>query len=321
MLAVGIQGSPRKKGNSEILLSLFMEALAGKGMQTRILPVVDLHVEPCKELTVCEKKGFCPIEDLMSREIYGLLRQADIVVVASPVFFYNVTAQLKAFIDRCQTLWARRYMLKLKDPGSGTRRGFLLAVGATGGKQLFDGMHLTLKYFFDALGAGYSGSLTYRGIEGRGQIKSHPTVEADVARAATELAAGLRERTKVLFVCRENACRSQMAAAFARFHGGSRFDAASAGSQPAAQVNSDMVQVMAEKGIDLGFVVPRSLDAALAQGMPDKVIAMGCGDLCPAAPGADHLEWRIPDPASQSLDVMRSARDEIEKRVLAFLDQ
>ncbi|MEJ2039608.1 MAG: NAD(P)H-dependent oxidoreductase [Desulfosarcinaceae bacterium] len=320
MLAVGIQGSPRKKGNSDILLTMFMQALADMGIQTRILQVTALDIVPCKELTVCEKKGICPIDDVMSREIYGLLRQADLVVAASPVFFYNVSAQLKALIDRCQTLWARRYMLKLKDPGSPIRRGFLLAVGATGGQQLFNGMHLTAKYFFDALGAAYSGSLTYRRVESRGQIKSQPNLEADVTRSAAELAAGLTGRTRVMFVCRENACRSQMAAAFARFHGGSRLDVISAGSRPAEQINGDMVMAMAEKGIDMGFGTTRSLDEALAPFAPQKVISMGCGEQCPEVPGAEFQEWQLPDPAGQSMDIMRSVRDEIEARVLALID-
>jgi arsenate reductase len=321
MLAVGIQGSPRKKGNSDILLGMFMQALADQGVQTRILQVSQLHIEPCKELTVCEKKGTCPIEDDMGREIYGLLRQADIVVAASPVFFYNVTAQLKALIDRCQTLWARRYMLKLKDPGSPVRRGFLLAVGATAGKQLFDGMHLTAKYFFDALDAVYSGSLTYRRVEGRGRIRTQPGLEADVARAAAELAADLANRTKVLFACRENACRSQMAAAFARYHGGRTWDAASAGSQAAGSVNADMVRAMAEKGIDMGFGATQSLEDALARFTPRHVITMGCGEQCPAVPGADHQDWALPDPAGKSMDVMRTVRDEIEKRVMGFIEK
>ena len=158
MFALGLQGSPRKKGNSDILLSLLMDALHQEGVVTQTIDVCRRHIEPCKEMTVCEKKGTCPIDDDMA-EIYGLLRRADIVVAASPIFFYNVSAQLKALIDRCQTLWARKYMLHLKDPGHDVRRGFMLSVGATAGKQLFDGVHLTAKYFFDGVSAAYSGSL------------------------------------------------------------------------------------------------------------------------------------------------------------------
>jgi arsenate reductase (thioredoxin) len=319
MLALGLQGSPRKNGNTDVLLSLFMEALAATQMDTHVVHVCRRHIEPCKELTVCEKKGLCPIDDDMGRDIYRLLRQADIIVAASPVFFYGVTAQLKAMIDRCQTLWARKHLLKLDDPGHRIRRGFMLAVGATGGKQLFDGLNLTAKYFFDAVAARFTGGLTYRHIEKRGQIKEHPSVHDDVAKAARQLAAGLAGRPKVVFVCRENAGRSQMAAAFTRLHAGDRLDVASAGSQPAARVNPVMVDAMQEIGIDMGFCAPQSLDQALAGGPPAALVGMGCDEQCPVLPGAVRLDWDLPDPAGRSIDFMRGLRDTIEQKVKAFI--
>ena len=229
-------------------------------------------------------------------------------------------AQLKALIDRCQTLWARKYTLKLNDPGHLTRRGFVLAVGATSGKQLFDGLNLTAKYFFDGISAQFAGSLTYRQIEKRGQMASHPTVQADVDQAAQTLTEGLAQRRKVLFACRENACRSQMAAAFARFYGGARLDVMSAGSQPAEKVNPTMVAVMQERGIDMGFCTTQSLEAALARQTPAAIVTMGCGEQCPVVPGALREDWQLPDPAGQSSEVMRALRDEIEAKVKAFID-
>ena len=320
MLALGLQGSPRKKGNSDVLLTMFMQALKRQGAETMTIDVCRRAIEPCKELVVCEKKGFCPIDDDMSREIYGLLRRADIVVAASPVFFYGVTAQLKALIDRCQTLWARRYTLKLNDPGHKTRRGFMLAVGATAGKQLFDGLNLTAKYFFDGITAQFAGTLAYRHIEKRGEMASHPTAQAEVEQAAQSLMQGLAGRSKVLFACRENACRSQMAAAFARLHGGDRWDVASAGSQPAAQVNSDMVAVMEERGIDMGFLTTQSLETAIERHRPRVIVTMGCGEQCPLVPGARREDWDLPDPAGQSIETMRAIRDRIENKVKAFIE-
>lgn len=319
MLALGLQGSPRKKGNTDVLLSLFMESLAAMGIETHVVQVCRQHIEPCKELTVCETKGICPIDDDMGRDIYPLLRRADIIVAASPVFFYGVTAQLKALIDRCQTLWARKHLLKLNDPGNGVRRGFLLAVGATGGKQLFDGLNLTAKYFFDAVAAQFSGSLTYRGIEKRGQIKDRPGLRDDVAQAAKALAGDLAQRPKVIFACRENAGRSQMAAAFARLHAGDRLDVSSAGSQPATAVNPVMAAAMQEIGIDMGFVTPQSLDQALAGSAPAALITMGCGEQCPVLPNTRRMDWALPDPAGQPLDVVRGLRDVIEEKVKAFI--
>lgn len=321
MRALGLLGSPRKKGNTDRLLSLFMDRLAGLGVETQTIDVCRRHIEPCRELTVCETKGTCPIDDDMHKAIYGLLRDADLVILASPVFFYGVSAQLKALIDRCQTLWARKHLLKLNDSRHKLRRGFLLSVGATGGKQLFDGIHLTAKYFFDAVAARYAGSLTYRHIEKRGQIMELPSLAEDVAAAADQLADGLAGRPKVIFACRENAGRSRMAAAFARIHAGDRLDVISAGSAPAAAVNPVMVAAMAEKGIDMGFSTPRPLDRALDGSPPAVLITMGCGEACPHLPGTLRLDWDLPDPAGKEIDFVRQVRDTIEEKVIDFLNQ
>jgi arsenate reductase len=319
MFALGLQGSPRRKGNSDQLLAMFMDALQQRGAHIHTIQVVRQHIEPCKELTVCEKKGYCPIDDDMGREIYGLLRQADIIVAAAPIFFYNVPAQFKALIDRCQTLWARKYTLKLKDPGHAVRRGFLLGVGATRGKQLFDGMHLTAKYFFDAAAAAYAGSLTFHGVEGRGDILNQPDLEGQVARSADQLLDGLTDRRKVVFACRENACRSQMAAAFARLYAGHCLDVVSAGSEPAQSINPMMVAAMKEKGIDMAFLAPQALETTVARHAPREIITMGCGEQCPVIPGVRRQDWDLPDPAGQSMEVMRQVRDRIDERVKAYI--
>ena len=211
-------------------------------------------------------------------------------------------------------------MLKLNDPGHTTRRGFLLAVGATKGKQLFDGFHLTVKYFYDALAARYAGSLTFRGVEGRGAILEHPGMQADVARAADELVQGLAGRRKVLFACRENACRSQMAAAFARFYAGDRLDVRSAGSAPAADVNPLMVAAMQERGIDMGFSTTTSLEEAVNAETPDAIITMGCAEQCPVVPGAERIDWDLPDPAGRDMELMRQVRDRIDGMIKTYID-
>lgn len=320
MLVLGLQGSPRKKGNTEFLLELFMEEAAKLGAQTHITDVCKKHIEPCKEFTTCEKKGFCPIKDDMDPEIYPLLRKADVVVPASPVFFYNVTAQLKALIDRSQTLWARKYRLNLVDPRRKMRRGFMLSQGATKGKNLFVGIDLTAKYFFDAVGAKDEGSLYYWQIEHRGDMEKHPTVREDVKAAVAKLLAPFLGRKKVLFACRENACRSQMAGAFAQVLAANRLDVTVGGSEPAAQVNPLMKTVMAEKGIDMEFIIPQSIEKAIEGGNPEYIITMGCGEACPMIPGAKVLDWNLPDPGGKDEDFMRKVRDEIEEKVKDFIE-
>ena len=315
MMVLGFQGSPRKKGNTSFLLTSFMQTAEKLGAQTRIIEVTRKNIIPCKEYVVCERKGYCPIDDDVKTEIYPLIRQAEVVVLASPIFFFNMTAQLKAVVDRCQLFWARKYKLKLADPAKKTKRGFLLSVGASKGKSLFEGLQLTAKYFFDAIDAGFEGSLTYREIEGPKDMAKHPQVLADIESAAADLIGPLLDRKKILFACRENACRSQMAGAFAQYLAGDKFEVINGGSQPADQVNPDMVKAMHEKGIDMAYRVPQSIESAISETTPDFIVTMGCGEECPYVPGARILDWDLPDPAGKPPELMRQVRDEIENNV------
>jgi len=319
MRVLGLQGSPRRNGNTHFLLSTFMEAAEKLGAQTRTVVVDRQDIQPCREYIVCEKKGYCPIEDDMKSEIYSLIRWADIIVAASPVYFFNVTAQLKALIDRCQTFWARKYRFRLKDPNAGMRRGCMLAVGASRAKKLFDGVHLTAKYFFDAVDATYDDYLVYSGIEKYGEMAAHSTVREDIEALVTRMLAPFSERKKILFACRENACQSQMAWAFARAAAGDRLEVYAGGSRPADEVNPMMVSAMAEKGIDMAFQIPRSIESALLEGAPELVVTMGYGEASPVIPEARRIEWDLPNPAGESMENMRNVRDAIEKKVAELI--
>jgi multimeric flavodoxin WrbA/protein-tyrosine-phosphatase len=321
MVILGLQGSPRKKGNTSFLLSQFLQAAEQHGARTRLVHVVEKNIQPCKEYVVCEKKGTCPIDDDMGAEVYGLLREAEIVVLATPIFFYNMTSQLKALVDRCQTFWARKYRLKLSDPLRETRRGYLLSVGATRGKNLFEGLQLTAKYFFDAIDARFEGSLVYRGIEGAKDMARLPTVEDDVRQAVAALMAPFSARRKILFLSRNDACRSQIAGAFCQRLAGGTLDVATAGTQPAAKVNADMVAVMREKGIDMAFRTPHSSAAALDRFRPDIVVSMGGAAGVASVPAeAVRQEWALPDPAKELLEGLRRMRDDIEARVRLLIE-
>ena len=320
MFVLGLQGSPRPKGNTRALLSAFLDEVERLGGRVTTLDVTKMNVMPCKGCGACERKGYCPQDDDM-QAAYPLLREADLVVLATPIYFYGPTAQMKAFIDRSQALWSRKYALDLEDPGRKWRKGFLLAVGATKGKNLFDGTNLTARYFFDAIGAGFEGTLGYRHLEKMGDIEKHPTALAEAREKAGELITPFLKRKKVLFVCRENACRSQMAAAFARQMAGDRFEVESAGSAPAEKVNPMMEKVMAEKGIDMAYLKPSAISDLPDDWQPDALVSMGCEDACPSFPGAVTEEWDLPDPSKESLDFMRNVRDQVEKRVKGFVSE
>jgi arsenate reductase len=133
--------------------------------------------------------------------------------------------------------------------------------------------------------------------------------------------APFHSRKKVLFVCRENACRSQMASALTQFMAGDKLEVFSGGSKPAEKVHPDMVTVMHEKGIDMGFRVPKTIDEVLRSETPEVIITMGCAEECPLVPGARKIDWDLPDPAGKPLEFMRDIRDEIENRVQKLIGE
>ena len=316
MLVLGLNGSPRKKGNTEFLLSSFMKEAEKLGAKTKTVHVAMADITPCRGCGYCEKKGFCVIKDYMSDTVYPLLRKAEVIVMATPIFFYNTPSQLKALIDRSQALWSRKYKLNLTDPSRTTRAGYLLAQGATRGKNLFNGVNLTAKYFFDAVGASFNESLTYRRIENSGDMEKHPTASEDIRNAVEKLLIPFLKRKKILFSCRENACRSQMASAFTKHIAGNKIEVLTGGSEPAGKINPVMSEAMEKKGIDMAYLTPEPVDKALSGIQPDTIITMGCSDKCELVSCNERHTWDIEDPAGKSLDFMVQVRDDIEKRVV-----
>ena len=124
----------------------------------------------------------------------------------------------------------------------------------------------------------------------------------------------------VLFVCLQNAGRSQMSAALFERASEGRHRAVSAGTTPADHVHPEVVEVMRELGIDLADRTPRLLSLELAQAA-DVVVTMGCGDACPFIPGKRYIDWQLPDPAGQPIDSVRAIRDQISELVRALLDE
>jgi multimeric flavodoxin WrbA/protein-tyrosine-phosphatase len=320
MFVLGLQGSPRLKGNTSALLSAFLEEAGRLGGRVQRLDVARMNVTPCQECGTCEREDFCPIDDDM-QPVFSLLREADIIVMATPVFFYGATAQLKALIDRSQALWSRKYVHKLVDPGRNWRQGVVISVGATRGANLFDGIILTAKYFFDAVGASLQESLTYREIEKAGEIRKHPTALEDAREKAGVLVKPFLDRKKVLFACQDNASLSQMASAFTRYHGGHKIDVESGSLAPAEALDPVMIEVMGDKGIDMAFTKPKTVEEALAHGKPDLIVTVGDDSVCPDIPGVQRSNWHLSSRPGESISLMRELRDSIEERAGALVSQ
>jgi multimeric flavodoxin WrbA len=192
---LGIFGSPRRGGNTEILLEEALKGAEKERANIERLYLGDFTITPCKECHGCDDTGKCILLDDMEK-IYPKLLEADVVILASPIFFYGVTAWAKALIDRSQALWARKYLLK--DPLLGKegkkRKGFFISVGATKGPKVFDGAILTVKYFFDVLNAEYAGELVFRGVEAKGDILKHPEALQQAFEAGGKLVSDLKKQ-------------------------------------------------------------------------------------------------------------------------------
>ena len=135
---------------------------------------------------------------------------------------------------------------------------------------------------------------------------------------ADELVA--KQQPEVLFVCVQNAGRSQMAAGLVRLRSQGRVHVRSAGSDPAENVNPEVARAMAEIGIDLDEEFPKPLTDEVVRAA-DVVITMGCGDACPIYPGKRYEDWVLDDPADQELDTVRRIRDEIDRRVQVLVGE
>ncbi|SDP62501.1 Protein-tyrosine-phosphatase [Pedococcus dokdonensis] len=140
------------------------------------------------------------------------------------------------------------------------------------------------------------------------QLTAAAQAEGRVAKAVPEL----------LFVCVQNAGRSQMAAALAEHLSAHRVHVRSAGSAPAGSINPLVVEVLAERGIALTTAYPKPLSDNVI-GAADVIITMGCGDACPIFPGKRYEDWNVADPAGRPIEVVRDIRDDIQARVTALL--
>ncbi len=171
---VAIYGSPRRRGNTSRLLQEAVLGAKEAGAEVQEFFLRDLKISPCLELYHCKKAGECSIKDDFQK-VRDAIIQSQGLMLASPIFFYSVTAQTKAFMDRFQSLWVKKYLIDETKFGqwTPTRQGLFISAGATQGKKLFEGTLLTVKYFFDPLDMGLWKSLLYRGLDDPDDVQSH----------------------------------------------------------------------------------------------------------------------------------------------------
>ena len=188
MKITAIYGSPRRQGNTSQLLQSAVAGARSAGAEVTEIVLRDLKLSPCLEIYACRKAGSCAIKDDFQNLSADLLA-ADATMLASPIFFYTVSAHTKIMMDRCQSLWVKKYWLDKQPLGhsENPKPGLFLAAGASCGAQLFDGARMSVKYFFDTFATSLWRSLTYRGLDGADEILAHPEYLEEARLAGVEL--------------------------------------------------------------------------------------------------------------------------------------
>jgi multimeric flavodoxin WrbA len=190
MAIVALYGSPRRQGNTARLLEAAVAGAREGGAEVREVVLRDLKIGPCLEIYACERggEGRCVIRDDFY-QVAEILLESRAIMLASPIFFYAVSAHVKALMYRCQSLWVKKYWIEKKPLGrfDNFKPGLFLSVGATRGRNLFAGAELSVKYFFDTFDTRLWRTLAYRGLDRADEILQHPEYLDEARQAGVEL--------------------------------------------------------------------------------------------------------------------------------------
>jgi len=180
-------GSPRIEGNTEILLNEAIRGIREEGHDIKVFKLNFMNIKPCQDCGGCEKNGTCIINDDMD-EIYDAIREADRIILASPIFFFGLSAQSKAMIDRCQSFWCEKYLLRKTIPeGPFGRKGLLLLVGGMKKEIGIKCGEATAKAFFRTVSVSEHRTVAFLGVDAKGAILEHPTALRDAYEAGKAL--------------------------------------------------------------------------------------------------------------------------------------
>lgn len=189
---LAVYGSPRRKGNTATLLQRAVQGAREAGAEVEEIVLRDLKMSPCLEIYGCKKDGRCVIQDDY-QELHDKLLRMDGIMLASPIFFYTVSAFTKIFMDRCNAHWVKKYWIDQAVMGKweNRRKGLFITAGATQGRKLFAGVELSVRYFFDAIDTQLWRSLCFRGLDFQGDVLKHPAYLEETYAAGRGLALAL----------------------------------------------------------------------------------------------------------------------------------
>ena len=190
---IALYGSPRRRGNTATLLKQAVAGARDAGARVEEVMLRDLKLSPSLEIYSCKQDGECRIQDDFQRTREMVLGSAGLML-ASPIFYYTVSAHTKILMDRFHSLWVKKYWVDAdRNPAAAVRRkGLFISAGATRGKRLFDGTLLSVRYFFDTLDMDLWKSLLYRGLENEGEAQEHSDYLNETYQAGRDLAEALR---------------------------------------------------------------------------------------------------------------------------------
>jgi multimeric flavodoxin WrbA len=187
MKVVAFQGSPRIDGNTEILLNEAVRAVKEQGHKVRIFKLNHMNIKPCQDCSGCDKTGICIINDDM-KKVYQAIREADRIILASPIFFFGLSAQAKAMVDRCQSFWCEKYLLKKAIPeGPHGRKGLLILVGGMKKEVGIQCGDASAKAFFRTISVPHHEVLGFLQVDAKGAILEHPSALKDAYEAGRKL--------------------------------------------------------------------------------------------------------------------------------------
>lgn len=172
---IAFHGSPRAGGNTELLLNETLRGIESTQHSIRVFKLNEMNIRPCQNCGGCDETGICIIEDAME-DIYEAIRRADRIILASPIFFFGLSAQTKTMIDRCQSFWCQRYLLKkslVSEPYG--RKGLLLLVGGMKSEVGVRCGDATAKAFFRSISVPEHETLSFLGVDAKGAISNHPS--------------------------------------------------------------------------------------------------------------------------------------------------
>jgi multimeric flavodoxin WrbA len=190
MKVLALNGSPRRGGNTELLLEEALKGVRENGGEVKIYHLNYLSLKPCQQCSACDDTGNCIIGDDM-QAIHNDIVTTDRIILASPIFFSSVSAQTKIVIDRCQPFWSQKYLHKKPvSAGAFGRKGMLLLVGGMKQTAKNEGFHcaeVVVRAFFRTVNVQEHTMLAYGNADEKGVIKDHPTAFQEAYEAGKKL--------------------------------------------------------------------------------------------------------------------------------------